>query len=487
MPTRRTRPITPPRSAARLGTTRGLARLTVVGSLAALALVGPPQAGAAPSPMALCRASETPESGILLNFEVDAIDDRTAPVWTNRRRSLVGVVRVPRGRSATLQVCTIAAPKRTTASVRTLAITGTPIRLPRAARIVDVQIAENWIVWATRRPSGGPVVVHRRAITGRAPRTVSRSFAADVNGTAVTPRGTVVVNQVEKRVNRVWGWRPGRSLRPLVPARTIDDSDNAPDDRSSANVSAWEPGLVDLGLANPNGARIITVDGRRGCTPWDTGKSASDRSTDRLRVVVDTDLGWSRRVIPADPWSSSPDDTGFIEHLKICDRSGRRLYAATTGQNGYSAEDSQTIGVPDIVGDAVIYSAFYYNGSGGSGSSSTLTDTVLVPRNPQVAPDSDVRFPVATTTAAAWATDDAIWASDATGVHKTPLSIDGLRGLRLNGSRLIASKAVASQTVDLAPLPARSVALWNDRTTDADFGQCSGQFAEACPIPPTDG
>ncbi|MEV4419181.1 hypothetical protein AB0L40_04300 [Patulibacter sp. NPDC049589] len=429
----------------------------------------------------------------MLNFEVSAPDQRTAPVWTNRQRSLVGVVRVPDGRARTLQVCTIAAPKKYTASARTLAITGNPIRLPAAARIVDVQIAENWIVWATQLRAHGPVVVHRRAIAGRAPRTVSRTFASAVDGTAVTPRGTIVVNQVEKSINRVWAWRPGRSLQPLVPARKISNDADAPPSRQRFDLSTWEPGLVSLGLTGPAGDRIVTVDGRRGCTPWDSsrsitsGSTASDRSTNRLRVVVDTDLGWSRRVVSDDPWSSSPDALGFTEHLKICDRAGRRLYAATTGQNGYSTEDSQTVGTPDIVGGAVIFDYFYYQGSGGSGNTTTSTDAVLVPADPNAAPGPDVRFPVATTTAAAWATKDAIWASDATGVHRTALTTDGLRGLRLNGSRLIASKTVASQSIDLSPLPARSVALANSRTSDADFGQCSGQFAEACAIPPTDG
>lgn len=453
-------------------------------------LLSATSANAAPGAVSVCRtaAAEAPEAQVPLNFEVSATTERSAPVWTNRTRSLVGVVRVRGRRSVTLQVCTIAAPRVQTTPARTLAITGNPIRLPTGARIVDVQIADHWIAWATQERSAGPVV-HRRAIVGRSPRTTSRAFAGSVNGIALTPRGTVVVNQLRNGKQRIWTWRPGRSMKPLVPAWRVSNDPAAPPRKQEAGLTTWEPGIVNIGAIGLVDERLVTVDGRRDCAPWDTGKNASDRRTDRLRVVIDTDLGWSRRVVSDGAWTGAPESVGFLEHLKICDRTGRRLYAATSGENTYGGDAYESTAAPDIVGDAVLTGTFSYQGGGGSGNTSTFSEDVLMPRRDGalVSASGTVRFPVSTTSAAAWATDDEIWASDATGVHRTALTTDGLVGLRLTGSRLVASKRVGSQTLDLPPVPAAAVSVGQSRTTDADFGQCPGQFAEPCPIPPTDG
>lgn len=468
---------------------RVFAGVLAVTSVTLLAGVAP--AHAASKAVSVCKeaAEEAPEALLPLNFEVGATNDPTAPVWTNRKRSLVGVVRVRSGRSLTLQVCTIAAPRVQTTPSRTLAITGNPITLPQGARIGDVQVADRWIAWATQQRSTAPVLVHRRAIVGRSPRTVTRVFTGRVNGIALTPRGTVVVNQLQKGKQRIWTWRPGRSMKLLVPAWRISNDSSAPSSKREAGLSTWEPGIVDIGARDIIEDRLITVDGHRDCTPWDRGANASDQLTDSLRVIVDTSLGWSRRVVNNDVWTNSPESVGFNEHLKICDRNGRRLYATTSGENTYGGDVYTTVGTPNIVGDAVLFGTSSYSGGGGSGNTSSYAESVLVPGRGGTYADADgkVRFSVSTTAAAAWATDDAIWASDATGVRRTALTTDNLRGLRLNGARLIASKTAGSQTIDLSPLPASAVAISRNRPNDANFGQCSGQFAEPCPIPPTDG
>jgi hypothetical protein len=409
-------------------------------------------------------------------------------VWRRTDRLLIGTLTTRAQNKSTLRVCTVAAPRRLRASRSTIRTEGPAIRIARDARLIDAHVADPWIAWATLGPAK-TILVHRRKVNAPAATTRTRTFGTTVDTVIATPTGSVVVSMTSDRKQRIVRWTPGRAPRPLTPARRISHAKGAPERLAPWSISSWEPGVIELGEASGI-ARLIDVDQAGTCRPLDRGAPTTLQasSTNGLRATVDNSTGWSRRVVfDGSEWTTDPLSVETTEHLKICDRAGRRVLGTTTGEreDGYVDEITSL----SVAGQAVIASGDEASTGGGSGNSSSVQDTVYVvpPDTSEPVRDRPIaQLPVSTMAGAAWIEQRAVWVSDAAGVRPLPGSADDVSALRIDDGVLRAIRTTGTMVLPFDPLPSSLTAAPTNRVRDGNYGKCSPdeRFYSRCAVPP---
>lgn len=325
---------------------------------------------------------------------------------------------------------------------------GAPARLARGAVLSQAAVAAPYVAWATRPADRSRrFTIRWRRLGSRT--TAVRQGRGTLDALVPTAGGEVVASSVRSGRQRIVLHRRRHADRPLLPAAQAAQLLPRRVARGGPlGVWLWEPRTIAIApnsddvpdspsLGSDQPAAVIELPA--GTSPCRTAFRPTFRAhNSRLAVQFTSTDRWVRSAGISPKDFEAPD---VRQHLRICNRSGQLLVAATVGVDSEGDGDSEQLSDPDVVGNVVLgLVTGRSGGDSGAGSSGSRYPVVYGPPEEdtddeaRTTPTRLVRHPVltavATRSGAAWVTQSraavdgplVLWTSDATGIRRRVLS-----------------------------------------------------------------